>query len=246
MNVIESEGQQAVDPRRYARFTRRLQGIAIDFILFLVALIGALQIAVLLNNDSLARVVGVTFVAGFLLYEPLSVSLVGGTIGHYLSNLRVVDDRSHGNVSLAKAVARVVIKAALGWYSFISMAAARRHQAMHDLLTRSTVQIRDPTKARPSDYSRERVELSRPGMPSRVRRLVVIAGYLLAAFVILAFVLHVLVLAGVYSRDCIRYNLCTGGDRLADIAAGIAVLVLSALCIGLGWRGRLGGARQRV
>jgi hypothetical protein len=31
------------------------------------------------------------------------VSLVGGTIGHNLSNLRVVDDRSHGNVSFLRA-----------------------------------------------------------------------------------------------------------------------------------------------
>jgi hypothetical protein len=220
--------------------------MAIDFMLFLVAMVCALQMAVALNSDNLSRVLGFAFVAGFFLYEPVLVSRAGGTVGHYLSNLRVIDDRGHGNVSFSKAVARVLIKAVLGWYSFISMAAARRHQAVHDLLTRSTVQIRDPAKARPQDYSRERVELSHPGMPSRMRRLLVIVAYLLASFVVLVLAVQALVLAGAYSKDCIRYSLCSGGDRLVDIAFGIVLLVLLALCIGFGWRGRLWGARRRA
>jgi hypothetical protein len=174
MNLNADSQSQTVDGPRYARFTRRLRGIAIDFVLFLLVLVGALQIAVALNSDDLARVVGFSVLAGFFLYEPLMVSLTGWTIGHYLSNLRVIDDRSSGNVSFLKAVVRVAIKAVLSWYSFVSMGAARRHQAVHDLLTRSTVQIRDPAKARPHHYSRERVELSAPGMPSRIRRLLVI------------------------------------------------------------------------
>ena len=32
----------------------------------------------------------------------------------------------------------------LGLYSFVILAATRRNQAIHDLLTKSTVQIRDP------------------------------------------------------------------------------------------------------
>ena len=112
--------------------------------LFIAAMVATLPIAIGLNSDDLARVVGSVFVAVLLLYEPLLVSIAGGTIGHYLSNIRVVDDRTNGNISIFKAFARVVIKFVLGWYSFLSMIWSRRRKAVHDILTRSTVQIRVP------------------------------------------------------------------------------------------------------
>ncbi len=152
------KGTSSQAPPKYVRFSRRLRGLALDFILFLVLMVCALQIAVAFNQNDLARVLGFGFVIGFLLYEPLLVSLFGGTIGHYLSNIKVVDDRTNGNVSFLKAVGRVVIKTILGWYSFISMVATRRHQALYDLLTRSTVQIAIPPSQgaailRPSAWS---------------------------------------------------------------------------------------------
>ncbi|MBO0765108.1 MAG: RDD family protein [Hyphomicrobiaceae bacterium] len=230
----------------YGRFSRRLRGVLIDFMLFLVAMVVALQTAIAFDNNDLSRVIGFGFMAGFFLYEPLMVWLAGGTVGHYLSNLRVVDDRTHGNVSFPKAMARVLIKAVLGWYSFISMAAARRHQAVHDLLTRSTVQVRDPAKALPSHYSRERVELCDPGMPSRARRIAVIALYMLGSVVLLLFVMLGLMRFGLYSPLCVRFARCSAGDKLLDYAVGLALLIMWAVCIGRGWRGRLWGARIRA
>jgi hypothetical protein len=212
--------------------------------LFLLVQVCALQIAVALNSDDLARVVGFTVVAGFFLYEPVLVSLTGGTVGHYLSNLRVIDDRSRGNVSFLKAVARVAIKAVLSWYSFVSMAAARRHQAVHDLLTRSTVQMRDPAKAKPHHYIRERVELSAPDMPSRLRRVLVIFAYLVASFIILGIAMHALVVADLYSAACGDFRRCSDAERWVEIAVGFCLLGLVALWVGLGWTGRLLGARR--
>lgn len=214
--------------------------------LFIAAMVVALQIAVAFNSDDVARVVGFGFLAGFFLYEPLLVWLTGGTVGHYLSNLRVVDDRSHGNVSFLKALARVAIKLVLSWYSFLIMTAARRHQAVHDMLTRSTVQIRDPAKALPHHYSRERAEPASPGMPSYMRRIVVIVLYLLGSFVLLGVVTGGLMSTGVYSPACVDYGRCSAGDKLVEAASGVCLLVVWALCIGWGWRGRLWGARRRA
>jgi uncharacterized RDD family membrane protein YckC len=236
--------QAAGDQTKYARFSRRLRGMMIDFVLFMVAMVVALQLAVAFNSNDLARVIGFGFIAGFFLYEPLMVAFAGGTVGHYLSNLRVVDDRSNGNVSLLKAIARVVIKALLGLYSFISMTAARRHQAVHDLLTRSTVQLRDPAKALPHHYIRERLELSSPGMPSRARRTLVIVLYLLGSVILLVLLMGVLVDTGLYSRMCVGFGRCSANDRLLDAVVGLISLVVWAFCIGLGWRGRLWGARR--
>ena len=234
------------DPPRYARFSRRLRGIAIDFMLFLGATVVALQVAVAIGSSQIAQVIGFSFLAGFFLYEPLLVSLTGGTVGHHLSNLRVVDDRTHGNIGLPKAVARVAIKAVLSWYSFLSMAAARRHQAVHDLLTRSTVQIRDPAKAAPGHYSRARVEPASPGMPSRARRAVVILLYLAAVYLLVGGALGGLMVAGLLSGACFNHHRCSGSEALLQAAAGVSLLVLWALCIGRGWQGRLWGARRRA
>jgi hypothetical protein len=147
---------------------------------------------------------------------------------------------------LLKATARVAIKALLSWYSFITMPGARRYQAVHDLLTRSTVQIRDPARAKAHHYGLERNELSLPDMPSRIRRILMIGAYQLVAFIALAPVTYVLLISGIYSKACVDYRRqCSDAERLVEIALGMCVLGLFALFIGLGWKGRLWGARRR-
>ena len=132
-----------------------MQGVFIDAIIFMLILAVALMLAVWFASDHIARILGVTVAATWLFYEPLLVSLTGGTIGHYLCNMRVVDD-DRGNIGFVKAVARMIIKSLLGWYSFLAMAMTSRHQAVHDLLTRSTVQMRDLAKAEPYHFRSRR------------------------------------------------------------------------------------------
>src|SRR4051794_36225275 len=174
MNSDSALPPQSPGAPQYARFVRRFRGIVIDWVVMMLILFGALFIASIVEVDHIARVLGVVVVLTLLLYEPILVSTTGSTIGHYMANLRVVDERNHGNVSFLKAVARLLIKSVLGWYSFIIMAATRRNQALHDKLTASTVQIRNRAKALPWHYITERTELSSPNMPSRTRRVVVI------------------------------------------------------------------------
>jgi uncharacterized RDD family membrane protein YckC len=145
----------------------------LDWIITLSVTAAALLVAASARNDGVSRVLGFLVVTGLLLYEPVLVSFTGGTLGHHFTNLRVVDDRG-GNVSFLKACARVVIKGLLGWYSFVVLAATRRNQAIHDLMTRSTVQIRDPTKASPGQYVTEDSESANGIVPSRWRRAAII------------------------------------------------------------------------
>lgn len=231
----------------YARFSRRLRGLAIDWIVFLLVLVGALVLATAMQSNSIGRYLGFSAIVIFLLYEPVLVSLTGGTIGHYVSNLRVVDDRTKGNVGFLKALARFAIKSLLGWYSFISMWITRRHQAVHDLMTFSTVQIRDLAKAQPHQYLLERTVFDDPRMPSRMRRVVVILGYLLLIPVGTIVVVAVLVAAGlIVSQACLENNYrCSTAERAILTALGASWIILSVLCIGLGWRGRLFGCRLR-
>jgi uncharacterized RDD family membrane protein YckC len=241
--IPNAEGSLTPAPR-YARFSRRLRGIMLDWIITLIVIFGAVLVAATVGSDNVSRALGILVVMALLLYEPVLVSFTGGTLGHYFSNLRVVDERSGGNVSFLKACARIVIKGVLGWYSFIVMTATRRNQAVHDLLTRSTVQIRDPAKASPYQYITERSEFSHASMPSRWRRLAVICSYLLLIFVIYLGVLAGIIAMGGLSPRCVDNNYCSPGERLASIAVSLMPLAASALCIALGWRGKLFGARK--
>lgn len=217
----------------YANFTRRFQGLALDAV---VVLTGVVVIAVVsdMTRDvpgsgraAMAALLGLIF-----LYEPVMVARYGGTLGHRVVNLRVVDDATGGNPGFLRALARFVIKTALGILSF------GRHQAVHDSLTHTTVQLRDLSRARPTDYSVERDAVEIEGLPSRGRRLAVIAAYMVALFVALATV------SGLLLPDtCLNGIHCTAGQELASTALGFAWLALSVLSIIAGWRGRLPGAR---
>ncbi|HLX17565.1 MAG TPA: hypothetical protein VKS24_20435 [Bradyrhizobium sp.] len=126
------------------------------------------------------------------------------------------------------------------------LAATRRNQAVHDLLTRSTVQIRDLTRASPGQFIAERVELAASGMPSASRRIAVISGYLLLMAFIYVFIIGSIIVPGVISGACIDRNFCSGGERILSLILGVGLFGLCAVCIALGWRGRLVGARRRL
>jgi uncharacterized RDD family membrane protein YckC len=142
---------ESADSPAYARFTRRVQGMMIDYIVISLLVAGALIIAVAFGSDSIGRILGFAVAAICLLYEPVLVSLTGSTLGHLYCNIRVVDNRG-GNIGFAKAIIRTILKTVFGWLSFLTMAFTTRHQAIHDVLTGSTVQIRDPSKARPHHF----------------------------------------------------------------------------------------------
>jgi hypothetical protein len=173
----------------------------------------------------------------------LLVSFAGGTIGHRRTNLRVVDDRTQGNVGLLKSFARTIIKAALGWISFVTMLITRRSQAIHDLLTRSTVQVRDLASAGPKLYVHERQDFAQDVMPSRTRRALVIGAYLAGSFVLCSLLFVLLIQHGFVSDRCISTDRCSQRDEMMMGGPLVAWLIVCVLCVGLGWRGRLFGCR---
>ena len=134
LSIATTEAAAPEPERAYARFLPRLRAIIIDAMILLLVLFAAIAIGTTARSDNLAGPLGFAVAAFWLLYEPLFVAFAGGTLGHRMANLRVVDDRTQGNVSVLKAVARSIIKGLLGWVSFITMLTTRRSQAVHDLL----------------------------------------------------------------------------------------------------------------
>ena len=229
---------------RYARFSRRLSAMLFDWIIALIVIYGAVLLAATVGNDNFSRALGILVFVALMLYEPILVSRIGGTLGHSFNNLRVVDEGTGGNIGFLRACARFAIKGGLGLYSFAILAATPRNQAVHDLLTGSTVQIRDPAKALPGQYILERSEPAATGMPPPLRRLAVICCYLLLTAMVYLLITRGIIAAGVISDGCIDRNVCSANDRILSLNLGLALLAVSAACIALGWRGRLIGARR--
>jgi uncharacterized RDD family membrane protein YckC len=239
MSELEASPQAAPV---YARFSRRLRAVLLDALLFVAAFyVGALLIASASPSDSVRRALWFTLVFAILLYEPVLVAVWGGTIGHRLTNLRVVDDRDDRNISFIKAVVRALIKAVLGWLSFLTMTVARRHQALHDVLTRSTVQIRDKSKARPFHYASERKIEPVAGLPSRARRVTVVIAYIVLAY----FGLSVASLPFL-SDACVFTRHCSALEVTMSYVVGGIWFALTAFFIIFGWKGRLWGCRAHA
>ena len=242
MSAITTSGASSAP--LYARFSRRIRGIVIDWIIAMMVLFGGVMVASAAGNDAVARPLGYAVIAFLLLYEPVLVTFTGGTLGHWASNLRVVDDRTGGNVSFPKALARLLIKGVLSWYSFVILAATRRNQAIHDLLTKSTVQIRDPARARRGQYVTERSVPDDDSMPSRSRRAVVTILYVALSLGISIAIAGSLMAGGVYSKGCVTRDFCSAGERILDLIVSVAALLQVAGVIALGWKGKLPGARR--
>src|SRR5258705_2842276 len=108
----DADGSSMSAPR-YARFSRRLRGIVVDWIIAMIVMFGAVLLAVTIGSDNFSRALGIPVLLALLLYEPVLVSFTGGTLGHYFTNLRVVDDRNCGHGSLFHALSPLVIKGPL-------------------------------------------------------------------------------------------------------------------------------------
>ena len=229
-------------PPAYARFSRRFRAFCIDLVLLALAFyVGAIVTDSLAFSDANRRFFLLGLTVAVLAYDPLLVALFGGTVGHRLANLRVVDARDGRNLSLPWAVVRAVVKDALGWLSFATMAVTQRHQALHDVLTRSTVQIRDVSRARMHDYAPERAPEPQTGVPSRLRRVLVIIAYIIVAYFALSFAS-----AFFLSDGCVAYGRCSNADAAASLVAGVVWVAAGIMTIIGGWKGRLWGCRRQV
>ena len=141
-------------PPLYANFPRRLNALSVDTVVIVLFSVVVFTLASYLERVDVARItLVIVWWIVLLFYEPVLLWRLGGTVGHRAMNLHVVDNRTEGNVSLFKAIARFVIKGLLGIFSFLTMNFSRRHQALHDIVTKSSVRIRDATKARPDHYT---------------------------------------------------------------------------------------------
>jgi uncharacterized RDD family membrane protein YckC len=227
-------------PRPYASFTVRLRALFVDAIVVGLGFTAIIILGMLTPDvPGSGRVMIAAIVVLALLYEPILVWRFGSTVGHRRNNLRVVADATGGNPSLPRATLRFVVKSALGMFSFVTMGLTRRHQAVHDRVTETTVQIRDLDLVQAYDVAWEREEEPMVGLPSRARRIVVIVAYEFLLLMAMGLVTNM-----TSSQACLVQSKCSLGDDAVKTLLSLSWLGASAWAIIYGWRGRLAGARR--
>jgi uncharacterized RDD family membrane protein YckC len=122
---------------RYPRLVKRYKALLIDGLLLLVVMI---VVIMSVEGHAYERTIKIVtwFVAGFL-YEPL-LTTYSQTVGQRLMGIAVrrVDDPTK-RINLGHAYMRIVLKALLGWLSFITINFNAAHRAIHDFASDSVV-----------------------------------------------------------------------------------------------------------
>lgn len=80
------------------------------------------------------------FVFIILLFEPLMVSQLGGSVGHFFVGIRVksIDDESK-NISFFNALFRYILKITLGIFSLFVILGDEKGRTIHDNISGSVV-----------------------------------------------------------------------------------------------------------
>jgi uncharacterized RDD family membrane protein YckC len=222
----------------YATFPRRFFGSCVDaFLWTLLILPGIVFLGSSIFPEASDGLVYLALVL-FLLYEPVAVSVTGGTPGHHLMNLRVCGDRSGDELGFSRAFARFILKLVLGIFSFLSLSFSRRNRTLHDALTGSHVRLRDSTRAKPGHFV---VDPSGPPLEleaGKAKRVVVGMGYGLLLFLLWVFVPWPFV-----SAECRLESVCTPGDQVATVGMALVTVGGVFFLLLLSWWGLLPGVR---
>lgn len=205
----------------YSRLIRRVHAVLVDSVVLPVTVISILVVGDRLGvSDSLGKAMLIAIPV--LILEPGLVALTGGTVGHHLLGIRVAKQDGSGNINILSAAVRFVVKLLLGWLSFILVLTTAKHQAVHDLVVRSIVVVKNPGGLPAHEALSERIiETDAYLYPSAWRRIVVIALYWVLATEILS---------------------ALGSNVVFDIAwlLGLGWITVR------GWNGRLFGCMRRA
>ncbi|QCX00144.1 RDD family protein [Aggregatimonas sangjinii] len=129
----------------FANLPDRVKAAIIDSIILIVMMYGATQFLNMFSNVT-NTVRMLIFILVFLLYDPLLISLFGGTIGHSKAGIIVKREADTSkNLALPSAILRFVIKISLGWISLLTVTGNKKRKALHDIAVGSLV-LKDEVK----------------------------------------------------------------------------------------------------
>lgn len=172
--------------------------------------------------------------------EPLFVAFTGSSFGHHLVGLRVRRSARDARLSIFFSYLRFLVKIPLGSLSLITVLTSRRHQALHDVISRSLVVHKHLENLPSYEIVEERFSESDGFVyPSKLRRSVMIIFYVIS-------LLLLIVLSNLLSisEPCINGYACNKTDSLINFVSSVVSLGGIFVIIWAGWNGRLFGSRR--
>lgn len=123
----------------YPTLLKRIQAVFIDLLLILTVF--ALTSTIINAIGDIATAVKIAvFISCVILYEPVFVAFMGGTLGHKVMGMRIKKhDKPEENISILSAILRVIVKSLLGWISFLTVTLTSEKRALHDMASGSIV-----------------------------------------------------------------------------------------------------------
>lgn len=123
----------------YPGIVTRIQALFVDLIIMLL-IFTLVAYVIDFAGGAPGWLRGTILFAMVILYDPLTLSLYGGTLGHYLMGIRVKRSSDVSkNILLPFAFFRFFFKTMLGWLSFLTVTANSRKRAIHDMISGSVV-----------------------------------------------------------------------------------------------------------
>jgi len=227
-------------PVSYPRLLRRVRAVLIDSFLIIMVIFTWWLSLPLLENAPIAVKLAYPVIA-WLVFDPLFVSRLGGTPGHLLVGLRVVNAGEPRSIGIVRAILRTLVKTITGWWSFILVLMTQRHQAIHDLLSHTVVILNNPDSFPCRERQKERKpDLKRFQYPSKTKRVVVILMYVVSSIFTYGILVALLI-----TQTCLGGRQCTGIDTMVFFVLGYAWFFAVAAILVFGWWSLLYGARRR-
>ncbi len=123
---------------QYPSLSDRFQSLLVDSIFIIILMF--VFASILENFENPPNWIRVAlFFAIWGIYEPLCMTL-GFTIGNYLKGIRVRQvNNINKRINFFQAFIRYVIKALLGWLSFLTIHMNKERRAIHDLISGSVM-----------------------------------------------------------------------------------------------------------
>lgn len=123
----------------YPSITKRFRAIFLDSLLLIAFMVIIANIFAAFENIPNYVTISILVVV-FLLYDPLMVSIFGGTVGHLSNGIRVRKfNNQNQKINFFVALLRFTVKSMLGWLSFIFAYSNKDSRALHDLASESVV-----------------------------------------------------------------------------------------------------------
>ena len=123
----------------YSGVAVRVKALVADYVVILgFMIIVTYTFSIFEHVPDNARIIA--FVLIFFLYDPIFVSVFGGTIGHMMFGIRVKREKNHQkNILFPVAIVRFIVKILLGWISLVTISGNEKKQAIHDSFVGSVV-----------------------------------------------------------------------------------------------------------